>query len=79
MKKNYYYELQAYVCHKGYITIYAYSGTRSNANRKFRSFLSSNPSVCHSSCIIRLRVQTYSSVHSMLSGDSPLRSLPFRA
>lgn len=73
MKKNYY-ELQAYVCHKGYVTVYAYSGTRSNANRKFRTFLSSNPSSCYSSC---MRVQTYSSVHSMLSGDSPIRSLPF--
>lgn len=73
MKKNYY-VLQAFVPYRSYVTIYAYFGTRSNANRKFRSFLSSNPSACYFSC---MRVQTYSSVHSMLTGDSPLRSLPF--
>lgn len=73
MKKNYY-ELQAFIPYRNYVTIYAYSGTRSNANRKFRSFLSSNPSTCYSSC---MRVQTYSSVHAMLAGDSPIRSLPF--
>lgn len=73
MKKNYY-ELQMYVPLKGYVTVYAYYGTRSNANRKFRMALSSmvdNPR----SCV--LRVCTYSSLDSMISGEFPIRQSSF--
>lgn len=64
MKKNYY-QLQVYYYQKGYITIYAYSGFRSNANRKFRSYLASNFPNYQSSVF---RVLTYSSIMSMLHG-----------
>lgn len=73
MKKNYY-ELQMYVPLKGYVTVYAYYGSRSNANRKFRSAISSmvdNPNS------YVLRVCTYSSLDSMISGDSPIRQTSF--
>ena len=73
MKKNYY-ELQMYVPLKGYVTVYAYYGTRSNANRKFRMALSSMVNDPRS-CV--LRVCTYSSLDSMISGESPIRQSSF--
>lgn len=73
MKKNYY-ELQVYVAKKGYLTILSYSGLRSNANRKFRMYLDS---FFPNYQAFVFRVLTYSSVESMINGDSSLRSLPF--
>lgn len=73
MKKNYY-ELQVFVRPKGYVTICTYYGIRSNANRKFRLFLNTCIFECQS---IFFRVQTYSSLGSMLAGDSPIKSLSF--
>lgn len=66
MKTNYY-ELQVYVEGQDYRTIFAYVGTRSNANRKFRAFLRKNYTSTFLS--YNFRVRTYSSVHSFLAGE----------
>ena len=66
MKTNYY-ELQVYVEGQDYRTIFAYVGTRSNANRKFRSFLRKN--YVSTFLSYNFRVMTYSSVHSFLPGE----------
>lgn len=71
MKRNYF-ELQVYVPQKGYITVYCYVGYRSNANRKFRSFIKDQFFL--SSHVFRVR--TFSCVHAYLSGDS-IRITPF--
>lgn len=71
MKANYY-ELQVYVPQKGYTTVFAYVGNRSNANRKFRSFIKDQftlPSYV-------FRVRTFSSVHTAIA-ESPSRVTPF--
>lgn len=66
MKTNYY-ELQVYVEGQDYRTIFAYSGTRSNANRKFRAFL--RKGYISTFLSYNFRVRTYSSVHSFLAGE----------
>ena len=71
MKANYY-ELQVYVPQKGYTTVYCYVGNRSNANRKFRSFIKDQFSL--PSHVFRVR--TFSCVHTYLSGD-PVRTTSF--
>lgn len=68
MKTNYY-ELQVFVEGSDYRTIFAYVGTRSNANRKFRHFLH-HVSFAYSVLSYRFRVRTFSSVRTYLSGDS---------
>lgn len=71
MKANYY-ELQVYVPQKGYTTVFAYVGNRSNANRKFRSFIKDQftlPSHV-------FRVRTFSNVHTAIA-ESPSRVTPF--
>lgn len=71
MKANYY-ELQVYVPQKGYTTVFAYVGNRSNANRKFRSFIKDQftlPSHV-------FRVRTFSNVYIAIS-ESPSRVTPF--
>lgn len=76
MKKNYY-ELQVYVPSlDGYRTIFAYYGTRSNCNRKFGSFISSYPGKFPSLMFIS---NTYPSIESMLSGESPVRVSVFNS
>lgn len=74
MKKAYY-ELQVYYYREArYITLFSYYGFRSNANRKFRSFLRSNLPGYKTS---NFRILTYSSVDSFLNGSSPVRSSIF--
>ena len=71
MKANYY-ELQVYVPQKGYTTVFAYVGNRSNANRKFRFFIEDQftlPSHV-------FRVRTFSNVHFAIA-ESPSRVTPF--
>lgn len=71
MKANFY-ELQVYVPQKGYTTVYCYVGNRSNANRKFRSFIKDQftlPSHV-------FRVRTFSNVHTAIA-ESPSRVTPF--
>lgn len=71
MKTNFY-VLQVYVPKEGYVTIFSYEGCRSNANRKFRSFIKRTydlPSQV-------FRVETYKSVLAYLD-DCPVRILPF--
>nr|DAH83059.1 MAG TPA: hypothetical protein [Microviridae sp.] len=73
MKRNYY-ELQILVPTKGYVTIYAYFGTRSNCVRKFKAFISSYNGSLPS---MTFRINTYSSIESMLADDFPIRSASF--
>lgn len=73
MKTNYY-ELQVYVEGQDYRTIFAYVGTRSNANRRFRAFLQKN--YVSTFLSYNFRVRTYSSVHSFLAGEV-IRTTPF--
>lgn len=71
MKTNYY-ELQVYVPQKGYTTVFVYVGLRSNANRKFRSFIKDQftlPSHV-------FRVRTFSNVHTAIA-ESPSRVTSF--
>lgn len=71
MKTNYY-ELQVYVPLRGYITVFVYVGNRSNANRKFRSFIKDQftlPSHV-------FRVRTFSNVHTAIA-ESPSRVTSF--
>lgn len=76
MKKNYY-ELQVYVPGlNGYRTIFSYYGTRSNCTRKFGSFVSSYPGRFPS---LMFSVNTYHSIESMLSGESPVRVSVFNS
>lgn len=73
MKKNYY-ELQIRTFDRGFITISAYNGTRSNANRKFRYAIDSMIPNPYSQEFL---VCTYKSLNSMLSGESPVRRATF--
>lgn len=73
MKKNYY-ELQVFVSPGNYSTIFAYHGTRSNCNRKFASHIRDCKDRLPSSLF---RINTYSSIESMLRGDSPVRQSSF--
>nr|DAO90219.1 MAG TPA: hypothetical protein [Microviridae sp.] len=71
MKTNFF-VLQVYVPRRGYVTIFCYEGCRSNANRKFRTFLkrtSDLPSQV-------FRVETYKSVLDYFD-DNPVRIIPF--
>lgn len=73
-KKSNYYELQVqvYVPQKGYTTVFAYVGNRSNANRKFRSFIKDQfilPSHV-------FRVRTFSNVYTAIA-DAPSCVTPF--
>lgn len=71
MKTNFF-VLQVHVPRRGYVTIFCYEGYRSNANRKFRTFLkrtSDLPSQV-------FRIETYNSVLAYLD-DCPVRITPF--
>lgn len=71
MKTNYY-ELQVYVPQKGYTTVFAYVGNRSNANRKFRSFIKDQLTL--PSHVFRVR--TFSNVYTAIA-ESPSRVTSF--
>lgn len=71
--KKHYYELQVLNLDDNYVTVMSYVGLRSNANRKFRRFISENDIAYY-----QFRVKTYETLRSKIVGLAATLILSFK-